>query len=367
MAFGVGSFHFAWRTVEGATTAQDYVAALTRALNDIPTIKNVEIAHEEIDPDCGFEPDVPDWGEGEGAYPWIDFFQLKFEVFIPKRLQDELLPRPRAATGTERFAVHQTFGFESPVTFVRPLAPTGDHDPSTSVMLVREYLRREFKDPRHGIAFQCLGPSPLHAEFLLADKAQGLSPEHPFIGSVKPTDEFDRVEIWYDPGVYGRVEEALDDLFFELTPQLSVCYAIYAGEARALFAWAALSEQVDALVNRGAVTRRQRAWRALSRGRALSRLHQTLAEFEASAVDAANFIERSRKEFARAKPLIPLREIIDVAVDDCERFPVPQIEKLVNHIEARRFHQLDLLAALVAAIVGGIVGSVITAVLTKSN
>ena len=93
VAFGVGSFHFAWRTVEGATTAQDYVAALTRALNDIPTIKNVEIAHEEIDPDCGFEPDVPDWGEGEGAYPWIDFFQLKFEVFIPKRLQDELLDR----------------------------------------------------------------------------------------------------------------------------------------------------------------------------------------------------------------------------------------------------------------------------------
>jgi len=369
-AFGVGSFHFAWEPPKGAKdqqpTVEQYVKAVTNALNAIPTIKKVEIDHEEyVGDDLGVASPLPDWSEGEGFYPGFDYFKLTFEVFMPRRLQDELLHKTDDAAGTERFRIYQTYGYEAPVTFIRPLAPTGDHAPSTSVRLVRDYLKREFATSRDGISFQCLGPSPLHADFFLRDNAQGLTPDYPFIATVETPAGYDQVEIWYDPNLHRSVEAAFDNLLFELTPQLSDCYAVYAGNARAVNAWDVLSHDLDTLLNRGKVSRPRRIWRALWRGQALAKLHQTIAEFEADAVDNANFIERTRKQLVRSKPIIPLKPLLDVAVDDCERFALRQVEKLVGHVEARRYNQLTLIVALAAAIIGGVVGAFIQARLAQ--
>jgi hypothetical protein len=362
--FGVGSFHFSWKPAPlQPANIESYVAALTKALNSIPTISNVQFRDTDEEDD-GFEWDggtePPDWGEGEGYYPSLDFFNLTFDIFIPKRLQDELFERPYLETGTETFRVHVRYGFESPVTFVCPQAPTDDHDPSLSVMLVREYLAREFATPREGISFQCLGPSPFHADFFLEDGGTGLSPEHPFVGGVEETDSYDQVYITYDATIHDSLDDALDELFFELSGQLSTAYAVCAADARAIRRWESLMAEVDRLVGPGPRTYPQRIKGAVLRGRALSRLHQTLAEFERDAVEDSQAIERSRRQLYRSEPAVSLRPLVDAEIDDRWQFPIAQVEKLVSHIEAKHSQQVELLVVVLASIVGGVVGSLLT-------
>lgn len=363
--FGVGSFHFSWKPAPSQpANMKSYVAVLTKALNSIPTISNVAIRDtDEEEEDAAFAwavgSELPNWDEGEGHYPAPDFFHLAFDIFIPKRLQDEL-GRPYLETGTETFRVHVTYGFESPVTFIVPQAPKQGHDPSTAVMLVREYLRHEFATPREGISFQCLGPSPVHADFVLQDDGKGLSPEHPFVGGVEETDAYDRVNIAYDATIHASLDDALDELFFELTSQLSLIYAVAAAECRAMIRWERLMVEVDSIVRPGPRSYPKRVKDAVLRGRALSRLHQTLAEFESNALEDSQYIERSRRQLYRAEPAVSLRSLVDAEVDDRWEYPIAQVEKLVGHIEAKHSHQVELLVVIVASVIGGAVGSLIT-------
>jgi hypothetical protein len=322
-------------------------------------IRTDESEEERTEAVFGRDTVQPDWGKGEGYYPPLDFFFLTFELFLPFRLQKELVG-PHAETGTETFRVHQAYGFESPVTYIRPGSPKNEHDPSTSVAVVREYLRRELEVPRNGISFQFLGPSPFHADFYLKDGGHGLSEDCPFVGSVEETDGYDMVLVLYDSKVHSSIDDAMEDLFFELTGQLSLAYAAYAANARAVFRWDSLSAELDSLVGRTPSPRLARMKRALVRGRALSRLHQSLAEFEAGDVEDTHYLQRSQRQLYRSERTLSLQSLVTAAVEDRWHFPIQQVEKLIGHIESRHSRQVDILVVILAAILGGVIGSLAT-------
>lgn len=57
-----------------------------------------------------------------------------------------------------------------PVAFVWPPQPTAEPSPSDAVVVVREFLRREIAaGGKDALTLQVLGPSPVHADFVLEE------------------------------------------------------------------------------------------------------------------------------------------------------------------------------------------------------
>ncbi len=141
--FGVACFHFSYvRRAPYSATIADYVSAVTAALERVGAIDNVEVASyepkEQFSVPAGFS--VPRLAEGDDDYfPAPSFFFAKFDLFIPARIQEELVEGSSADMRTENFRVFVTMTFHGPITFIQLLDPDESDIPrgSTAVRVVR--------------------------------------------------------------------------------------------------------------------------------------------------------------------------------------------------------------------------------------
>src|SRR5260370_11373015 len=153
----------------------DYLEQVAATLSLAQGISNVDVNAAAYFESETFQIDFPltRLEDGPTVFPPTDAdLWITFWVHIVDRVQKELLgkARPLAEIGSlpEDFFVIVTTGFNSPVAFVEPLDPPIGYDPSSAVMVVREYLKRELEDhPKAPLRFEYLGPSPWHAEFRL--------------------------------------------------------------------------------------------------------------------------------------------------------------------------------------------------------
>src|SRR5881397_3137065 len=107
--FGVGCFHFSYvRRGPYSATVADYVRAVAAALERVGAIDNVAV--ESYEPQEQFslpkEFPVPRLVDGDDDYfPSPSFLSAKFDVFIPARIQEELVEGSSTDTRTENFGV----------------------------------------------------------------------------------------------------------------------------------------------------------------------------------------------------------------------------------------------------------------------
>lgn len=163
---GIACFHFSPRSVEVPAKWPD---AIKSALESVASIDDVQITGLGRFASL-FDPD----GESEGldghlAYDFEMHPQIgtiAFTVKIPVRDQEKLnLFRNGAIAPNEQFRVVTRYGTQGPATVVQ-FSGYPDSRPvgSQGVVVVREFLEREFKRADAAVDFLVVGPSPFHAD-----------------------------------------------------------------------------------------------------------------------------------------------------------------------------------------------------------
>jgi hypothetical protein len=366
--FGVGCFHFGFFPEAGSSrTGKDYVAKLRDALEAITNINSVEIdaADDFLDIDLGRD------FEGEALKSSQSFFpceqcqiEIKFTIVIPKRVQDALfqdcgIPH---SLDSERFSVHISYGFYFPFTVVLVNDPAADCEPSDGVILIREFLEREFKKLHpEAIRFECLGPSPFHADFFLEEEADDCAPT----GTICEREErrgYDCIRFKWHVGILRNRSEAFESLHTHIETQLQFFYQLNHLSLQRALGWSEFSDSLRSLTDKHRAAGVRAVW--FNTFRAGPEIHDamiTLAEFEGA--DLQNLHETKRQLISLTSAELfeaELQRYVQKEFDEFDKFPVEQAGRILTLLESRRSKRLNIVVTLLAAIVGGAVGALLT-------
>jgi hypothetical protein len=177
LKFGVGCFHFTYIT-EAYEKQQfiDYIDKVKNLLGSVASINNINIS-ENLSFRLSnlisgfysekFEQSYENINGNNGIVPFLGSFKISFDIYIPHRVQNELVKFP-INTGTEKFSVTIRYDNYFPVAFVEPGGAAEDCIPSDGVTIVREFLKKELNGKSDIIKFSCMGPSPYHADFKIS-------------------------------------------------------------------------------------------------------------------------------------------------------------------------------------------------------
>ena len=146
---------------------KEHLEKTKQALSRIANITEVSVELDEnLFLGSGNPVDLPDKFPDYSFFPSYVFVTIRFGIYIPRRLQNELtLVSEDWPVETENFSVVITYDFLMPFTII--FYETKDRFPNSSraVVVIRKYLEREFKDDL--VTFCSIGPSPFHADLML--------------------------------------------------------------------------------------------------------------------------------------------------------------------------------------------------------
>uniref|UniRef100_UPI0040483F38 hypothetical protein n=2 Tax=Aliarcobacter sp. TaxID=2321116 RepID=UPI0040483F38 len=150
-AFGIGCIHFGIKDgIENKyITSEEYINEVKKLLESISTVSDIYIDYNNEIKKAQFpvEKVNPRLQDGDFCYPFIDMYELEFKIYIPFRVQSQLinLKEEYLDTYTENFKIYFRHNWHGPLSFIECLNPTSDTNPSTAVQIIREYLYLEVK------------------------------------------------------------------------------------------------------------------------------------------------------------------------------------------------------------------------------
>lgn len=155
LGMGVGCLWFA-APENQLGDARQHFQRVEEALGSIENITNLTISG--ADGDFGgttvlIEDDAEHW------YPNVYWVRIKFDIFIPEKVQERL----NAKCGAERFGVYIENHYHLPVTYAYASQGSSAFDGSTAIILLRRYLEEKLAEA--SVKFGTIGPSPFHANF----------------------------------------------------------------------------------------------------------------------------------------------------------------------------------------------------------
>ena len=108
-SFGIGCFHFGLKgELPINFQGTQYLESITRSLNNIPNITNVEVDIENGIHECDqILNELPRLSEGEEYFPNLPDLKISFNLYIPYRIQTELygVEQRFLNTNTENFKI----------------------------------------------------------------------------------------------------------------------------------------------------------------------------------------------------------------------------------------------------------------------
>ena len=231
-AFGVGCFHFSIKdNIEHEITIQNYIDEVVKTLKKLTTASDVIVSFDEDikDEKIDTTPPNPRIRSGESCYPDIPFLNFSFKLYIPSRIQAELigLSEQHLDTTTENFKITIQHEWHGPVSYVECLSAREDCDPSTAVQVVREYLEKEILKIESFLEYDFLGPSPFHAKFYLRKNSKNQTSEHPKfeLNEIKTT-AYNILNFEYNPEIFDSEEQATEILKQTLADEISFFYEL---------------------------------------------------------------------------------------------------------------------------------------------
>lgn len=361
ISLAFGCFHFPPILESGDRfDASAYPGAVREAPEESPGIDNVGMS---VDEDAlswvGEVPGPPPPLAEFGPFPMMGHSRIRFDVRIPRRMQEELLSGDLYGIGTEEFRVHLAYGYEMPVVAVEPLNPSEDERPSRAVILVREFLIREFeRSTRGAVSFDWLGPSPAHSDFYLVP---GEAPEDclgRFWLQERSVLGYHCYRYGYRAEDFDDAVEVIDRFLFAATSEFSLYYAFAQEACIRIGAWDELEEMVAELVD---IQRRRGPVgffrKTVFASRKISDAQLALIEFRSREVTAGGELDRrfaklyEQREFAAAQALVEGRRA------DQFEYPTAEIAELLRLIETRRLTDREVLMLGLASVLGGALGA----------
>lgn len=151
--FGVGCFHF--QEISDKHDKDTYIAQLTSLLNSCSNINNISLSDlrgRKIKPPIVLyhnnfieNEDYELLNGLNNINPHPIFFSIKFDLFIPQRVQKEFPYGKVSKTCTENFKVHILYDIYFPVVLVELVEQARDADHRTELWLSRNFYKRNLR------------------------------------------------------------------------------------------------------------------------------------------------------------------------------------------------------------------------------
>lgn len=369
ISFGIGCFHFGLRS-QGPFTfiPERYRTLLAERLQRISAVNNLVVAIGDSDSVQMHGGSLPTLESGDGFFPAFDECAIHFDLYIPERIQRELAADSQfIPSGAEQFRVHLQYHIHGPVTFVELLNVKHSDHPSTAVQVVREFLKREWAREPSEFTFECLGPSPFHADCHLQSTTAFPADSDAILFEALRMNLGGYSDLYfsYQRDDFTDSALALDALMDELGWELSLFYEAERRAVRSYERWSDIEAQILALTEDVVAPGvRARIGNRLTRGRDLARLQKNLVHFEAERLVEKHQSEQAFRHMYDTDRPQYLRESLEELLKDAPVFPTTQMTHLIGFLEQRRSQALELAVALLAAVVGGVVGALITLAVT---
>lgn len=351
------SFHFQ-ATEHAATefTGGDYLNWVETTLGEIATITNIRIqapdhyrSREMKLPSV----DVLQRMEDENYFfPRLQFVTIEFEIRVPARFQSELdqAGRRLGSTTGELFGVTIRDGWKTSLAMVRPISEAGD--PCDGVILVREFLLREFN--RLGdrpIDFRFLGPSPAHIRISLEPVA-GVHEYERVAHRRYGYDEYD----FRCGDQYESNGQMCRSFFQKVSGELDILYRMTLARRRQSRLWREAVEDTDVILDAYKRTGVRGFFSRLLQGRRVRTALISLAEAELrQQEDKQEFDHAISSTYDFGFGLLP--EAVRDELADLEPRAVEPLSSLLQLLDSSRQTHRDVAVASMATLFGAAVAA----------
>lgn len=371
----MGCFHFAVkRKPPFKFKGLEYIKNIETSLRSIPNIDNIEIYFDEDFRKLSLDVrgKILNLEDGEWSFPDVTFGVIKFEVYIPFRIQAKLSREKEIylTTFTEKFKVSVYQTYHLPVAFVETVNPSQECDPSSAVQIIREFLRQEFKNLKPGIIqFECLGPSPFHANFFIknevieeSNKANWRFKTKYLIGG-----GYDNIEFYFNQEVFNNPEKAKEGLIEELTYEAGFFYYIQSLHVQKMHSWREIEKILDRLIYiHGKKLTKKGLRDFFIFPHLISKAFMSIVEFKVSEFSCSDSIRNDYNDVYSHQEEEYLKSYIDEQIKKDYSYPTEDMHKLIDFLEGRRTKTIEYFIALLSAILGGAIGSILTILLSKT-
>lgn len=366
--FGIGSYHFGIRKqppfeFKGSL----YIGELKNVLSKIPNLDNLNIQFDkefenEVEQITQALPNSEDEG---GYFPYPSHLDIKFDLYIPFRIQAELgnTDEKFLQTFSEKFRIHIFQSYHFPVAIIETLNPSKDNDPSKAVQIVREFIRQEITpNSSPFIRFECIGPSPFHLDCYIKPKEPDEKNNYWLIEPEQSIERgYDKIVFYYNSQEIKDSDEALGYLMTSIEDEFGLCYKYIQIRQQRMYSWQTIQESLQELQT----MQNQFGFKAyfnrlFKRPSLIGKLFTDLAIFEARDIFNGRIRQNEYNEVYKLKDEMFFKTFIDKEFDEKYEYPVKQITELVKFYEGRRVKSVELSIAIIAAILGGAIGALLT-------
>jgi hypothetical protein len=374
--FAIGCFHFGLKKIyPNGMNGSDYIKELQSSLRSIPNISNIEVStfddFEELT--VSSTQKLSDLN-GEDFFPYAsEFLQIDFDIYIPKRLQDELRPGISENINTEKFRIHIEDSYHFPVTFIEPIEAGSKSSPSSSIFIIRKFLEQQFTEKNFEfIRFDFLGPSPFHADFYLMEDANEKLEKNDYdingyyVNHIS-TKGYNAFDMRYKKNTHPSLEESKEALFLELSSEAGLFYSLVHDRILQTREWEKLEGLVDYLLETSKATGFKGVWnKVFTLSKQVQDIIILLSEFESNQIWASSIRKINCRQLINARRRSYLKAYIDEELDEFPDYPVRQIKDIIDLLENRRSKTVDNTIVVIAAVIGGIIGSLLTLLITST-
>lgn len=371
--FGIGCYHFGiGKSLPYDFSVSDYLEKLEETLRSISNIDNISINADDIfsQPSCRIEDEPLTIDDGPGYFPHLNDLRIEFDIYIPFRVQNELVPWEHylPSTYAEKFHITLLDSYHFPVTFVECLDAPEDCSPSEAVIIVRKFLEREIeKNNSDFIRFESLGPSPFHVDCYVepASTSDIKSRQEEISSKRVPMLGYDKLTFYYNVENITSPKQILDKVYREILDELGLYYWIVQIRSVRMGAW----DEVEGMLNELLALKKKggmNGWwqRLINSGAKIDNGIVNLIEFESQGIINENLVSLACRDIYSDAKQKHFDTFIDHERTDRIEYPIEQSNRLMALFERRRIKGLEMGALLLASVLGGVVGALLTITLS---
>jgi hypothetical protein len=368
-AFGIGCLHFAIDDVksEKKITVSQYVDEVKKVLEEFSTVSEIVISYNEdmCDEEIAISLKSPKLNNGESCYPFLDFYSLEFNIYIPFLLQAKAIKRNENIldTYTENFRVTIRHNWHGPISYIECINPTVNTEPSTAVQIIRNYLSDEVKNIQTFLTTDFIGPTPFHANFyLLVAGEDERDTDNQFKLDFIKQAGYDKLYFKYNPILIKSEEEALESLFIELEDEIAFFYKVKIKQVRNIRNWSDIQEDMHAILEyEDNKIKRSVFDKLFKRPKLLKQVFKNIGLFKGQSIFDKSFQDTDYANiYTHSGADTYLKSLIDKEISESTTYPVTETIDLLTYFDQKSSKMFELTVVFITTIIGGIVGAVIT-------
>ena len=364
--FGVGCLNLGIREdYKNNLSPIEFKEILKKDLGKIKSINNLEIKESTSKTYLNKNNKHPNFEEDFIFHPNFFNQEISFTIFIPKRIQDELLVDeiPDAQNiELEIFNVFIINEIDIPVCFVSyKIDDESEYfDASTALLIVKKYLELEFHKLKLDITLEVLDPLPLHIDFVLKENTREYKEKGDFFKHTHLySTAYDEITIYYNKSIFKNIDLAFSDLKYSLSEEINIYYSINKLKHEIESRWnfiIDLLDQCEYCIDKNPFS-------LIKKNNLIRKSFKQTTLFKITKSIKTHDLHSDYIEHIKAFPNGILNSTIKENFESLSEYPIDDIIEILRLYESRKNKSLELIIITTAAIMGGITGSVLTKLL----